>query len=673
MSREPTQLSRRALLWIVPLLLSVGLLLASPATVDAATITVNGTGESQAVDQICTLVEALNNANNNALTHGDCLVPGQGGGIVDTIRFQIPTFTDFGCNPSTRVCTIAISTTYLITDPVTIDGYTQTNTSPNTLAVGSNAVIRIRLLPQPGTFVHTGLRVQANDVTIRGLAIGEFGLEGIDVASGFNARIIGCFIGIDPNGTQARGNGASGIFVGLHDSNAVIGGSSPADRNVISGNAAGITVHNADSVTIWGNAIGTNAAGTGGIPNQHGVIIRGFRNRVGGTGPGEGNVIAYNAGSGIRVISGTGNRIVGNVLHSNGGHGIDLLADGVTLNDPGDGDTGPNSLQNYPVLTSVGVRVNTTVHGTLNSTPNRQFRIEFFWNTVCDPSGFGEGASYLGSVDAMTDAAGGVRFFGTSPLVNAGAPITATATDLTTGDTSEFSLCKESRQTGFAMPGGPFGTTEANEGGPVDFSSSIETTTLPSSDVTVPVSVSDPTEGRLVGSSTLTFSATGPPQAIRLLGVDDAIDDGDVPYTVVLGPATSADANYNGLDPPDVAMVNVDNDSQAAQCGTRPKVNVSVVKTGTGQLRATVSVTANPGTQNELRSIAWTRFDTATVVVDGVGPSQVGQPTSFPTLTQSASFVITRTPGAQSGTVRLTVNDVCGAWPTLVGGGPKAW
>jgi len=102
-------------------------------------------------------------------------------------------------------------------------------------------------------------------------------------------------------------------------------------------------------------------------------------------------------------------------------------------------------------------------------------------------------------------------------------------------------------------------------------------------------------------------------------------------------------------------------------------VNVSVVKIGGGQLRATVSVGTNPGTQNEVHAITWTCFDTATVVVDGLGPVQQGQVTPFGPLTQAVSFVITRTPGAPSGTVRLTVTDACGAWPTFVGGGPNAW
>jgi hypothetical protein len=664
------------LVWLagLPLFLAAAFLLVNPAPADAATITVNSPGEDVALNGACTLAEAILNANGNAQSSQDCAA-GQGGGVVDSIAFNIP-----AAQCPSNVCQIITSFVYTITDPVTIDGYTQPGASPNTLAVGSNAALRIRLLPTAVGGVDTALRVQANDVKIRGLVIGAYRV-GIGVDSGALARIVGCFIGTDPSGAFAVGNTNFGIAVVAPAAATIIGGASPADRNVISGSPTGISVGlNTSGVTIRGNAIGTNAAGTAGLPNTTGVTLGGSANLVGGTGPGEGNVIAYNSGEGVRVFGGTGNAILGNVLVSNVGLGINIPAgpfgvDQVTPNDLGDADTGPNNVQNFPVLTSVGVRVNTTVHGTLNSTPNRQFRVEVFSNSACDPSNHGEGETFLGALTTTTDGSGNASFFGTFLLVPVGRFITATATDLTTGDTSEFSLCRGAQQTGFSVITHRSPTTEANEGGASDAEYGLLLSTAPSANVTVPVSISDPTEGSLVTNSTLTFTPTGvPEQTVLVLGVDDGIDDGDVPYTVVLGAATSADPNYNGLNPADVSVTNVDNDDQALQCGPRPKVNVSVARIGGGQLRATVSVTTNPGTQNELRSIAWTRFDTATVVVDGIGSVQQGQTTTFATpLTQSASFTLARTPGAQSGTVRLTVTDGCGAWPTFVGGGPKAW
>src|SRR5439155_23562524 len=103
---------------------------------------------------------------------------------------------------------------------------------------------------------------------------------------------------------------------------------------------------------------------------------------------GAGNLISGNSGFfwlGVLVNGGTGNSILGNSIFANGGLGINLGDhDGVTENDlvPGDPDTGANNLQNFPVLTSaVTVGTTTTITGTFNSTPNHNFRIEFFTNT----------------------------------------------------------------------------------------------------------------------------------------------------------------------------------------------------------------------------------------------------------------------------------------------------
>src|SRR5262249_6271289 len=171
-------------------------------------------------------------------------------------------------------------------------------------------------------------------------------------------------------------------------------------------------------------------------------------NSIGGSNAGEGNVIAFNNAAGVAIHSfsgfnNTGNRILGNSIFSNGALGIDLGNDGVTPNDTGDPDTGANTLQNYPVLTSATVGAGlVTVGGTLNSVASNQFRLEFFASPACDPSGNGEGALYLGSLLVLTDGSGNVSFQTTLPSsVAPGARVTATATRTSTNDTSEFSAC----------------------------------------------------------------------------------------------------------------------------------------------------------------------------------------------------------------------------------------
>jgi hypothetical protein len=101
-------------------------------------------------------------------------------------------------------------------------------------------------------------------------------------------------------------------------------------------------------------------------------------------------------------------------------------------------------LQNYPVLTTATTSGNmTTISGTLNSTPNTPFRIEFFFNSACDPSGFGEGQFSIGSQNVTTDASGNATInFTPSFAVSAGQFITSTAAD-SSGNTSEFSNCRQ--------------------------------------------------------------------------------------------------------------------------------------------------------------------------------------------------------------------------------------
>ncbi|MBV9866090.1 MAG: family 16 glycosylhydrolase [Abitibacteriaceae bacterium] len=100
-------------------------------------------------------------------------------------------------------------------------------------------------------------------------------------------------------------------------------------------------------------------------------------------------------------------------------------------------------------------------------------------------------------------------------------------------------------------------TTEA--GGSANFT--VRLNSQPIASVSVGLSSSNPAEGVVI-PSTLTFNASNwnIPQTVTAVGVDDAIADGDQPYTIITASALSGDANYNGLNPADVALVNRDND-----------------------------------------------------------------------------------------------------------------
>ena len=164
---------------------------------------------------------------------------------------------------------------------------------------------------------------------------------------------------------------------------------------------------------------------------------------VGGTGAGQGNIVAANAEYGVIVngASAAGNAILGNQIFGNDDLGIDLGGDGVTPNDGNDLDTGPNGLLNFPVITSAVETAGTIDVDFGLDVPDGNYRVEFFVNTAGDPSGNGEGETFVSSVDVSVT--GGVPTPGSHTFAGSvGDIITATVTEGTItpfGSTSEFS------------------------------------------------------------------------------------------------------------------------------------------------------------------------------------------------------------------------------------------
>ncbi len=572
----------------------VALIFVGSGAARAATITVNSTADVAANDGQCTLREAIIAANTNTSSGaaaGECAAGAAG---LDTIVFAIP-----GPGVKTIAPGLALPLP-TITEAVLIDGYTQGGTAnTNDTSLGSNAVLVI-FLDMSSTF--SGL-VATAPTTIRGLAInpafdagillntgsdgskieGNFigpnvagsasaattngngiivsssnnviggttpaarnlisgTLVGINIAFGVPSNnrvegnligtnaagtaaipnidygihlltpgvsnviggttaaarnvisgngisgvvldgggpptvatnlVEGNYIGVDITGMAALGNGRQGVFVSFSSMNNVIGGTAAGAGNVISGNGSSSSVGfpnaNVDAdgsgspgTLIQGNLIGPNAAGTGSPTGLPGVVtvgvILGNGATAGGLSAGAGNVIAFNPGVGVLVpntnFTGGGPpvqnaAILSNSIYSNGQLGIDLggsyfpaAGNGVTANDPCDIDTGPNNLQNFPVITSASIAgVNATISGTLNSTASTTFRVEFFSNAVCGVSGNGEGQTFLGFANVTTgptcSASFGPLFFAVPPGQTV---ITSTATD-SANNTSEFSAC----------------------------------------------------------------------------------------------------------------------------------------------------------------------------------------------------------------------------------------
>lgn len=210
-------------------------------------------------------------------------------------------------------------------------------------------------------------------------------------------------------------------------------------------------VASARDTTIVGNRIGVAADGTP-LANVQGLWVQSDPNgapstvRVGGRAPGEANLVAWNETSGVRV-GGTsvGVEVRGNSIHDNGALGLDLIGvegAGVSPNDALDADSfGGNHLQNFPLVLGAlrGVST-TTVLGRLESEPLQVFALDLYASPAPDPSGHGEGALFLGSTEVATAADGRAAFLAHVPnLAPAGWFVSATATHLTRGETSEFS------------------------------------------------------------------------------------------------------------------------------------------------------------------------------------------------------------------------------------------
>ena len=253
-------------------------------------------------------------------------------------------------------------------------------------------------------------------------------------------------------GNSITGNSGDGIQIVSGSANVFGGHGLDGENDITSNGGTGISILGGSSNVVVGNIIGGFSPSTHGNRGD-GVFITGVGNTIGGTGAGAGNTISFNGGRGVAVADSPGlppalgNSIQQNSISGNGKLGIDLVGGtedgyGVTANVPAGSPTGPNRLQPYPVLNPLrstsGV---TTVGGTLDALPNTTYQVDLYDNGAvgADPSGFGQGRTFLSTVPVTTDGTGNATFWApVATLIRGQSLISATATD-PAGNTSEFS------------------------------------------------------------------------------------------------------------------------------------------------------------------------------------------------------------------------------------------
>jgi hypothetical protein len=419
--------------WIASCAAAFGVVLPSPAHAD---FTVNDAGDQADANLAdadcdvsgtagiqCTLRAAIEEANETAGT--------------DVISFAFP--------PS-GVTTIAPASAYPdLTSPITINGYSQPGASPNTQPFGKplDTVLRVMidgsLLPNDFNSETLDFESGSAGSAVRGLVLSGNPNTAIRSGIGASFAVQGNFIGTNSAGTEAFAN--AGGFFGFSGS-AIIGGDDPADTNLISGNTHSAIGTNA-GVSVERNYIGVAADAKTPLPTgdpnnifSQAVGFYGTPNRL------VQNIIAHNPVPGVVMFNdGTVTYSSENRIFANEGPAFDIQDDGVTPNDPLDADTsGPNDLQNFPVVKRAKARTSTTkIRATLRSMPSGNYQVELFETKQKRR----ESRRFLGTFPVTTDAEGiGKLNAEVGRRVKPGRFVTATAIDLalgTEGGTSEFS------------------------------------------------------------------------------------------------------------------------------------------------------------------------------------------------------------------------------------------
>jgi uncharacterized repeat protein (TIGR01451 family) len=225
----------------------------------------------------------------------------------DTIQFNIA-----GCG---GVCTLqpesALPT--LADDETTLEGYSQPGASPAT--ADDSAILLVEIDGSLAGAGVPGIWIASDDNVIRGLSITNFGGAGIALGPGDGNTVAGNYLGLDPLSTP-EGND-NGVLISVNAQENLIGGDTPAERNVISGNDEdGVRIKDSGvmSNTVAGNYIGTSPDGASALANGS-VGVHIYSSAKANT-VGPDNVISGNTWEGVKIegVDTMRNTVTGNII-----------------------------------------------------------------------------------------------------------------------------------------------------------------------------------------------------------------------------------------------------------------------------------------------------------------------------------------------------------------------
>ncbi len=355
------------------LLAALGTASGSPGTVtvdsttdvsDGTTSSISALIASPGSDLVISLREAIEAANSDAGT--------------DTIEFDIPVSdTGYQVSGITGTWTISLTSSLptLTDDATIISGTTQAANQGNLNTDGPEIEISGASL----SGAHCLFILSSSNV-VHGLVINRCPLGGVVIlGTGTNTNTVsGNYIGTNASGSSVLGN-KTGVVVGDGAQGNVVGGDSPEERNVISGNTQyGVYILNAGAHrnTVSGNYIGTDATGTQALGNAEAGVVIAYgpqNNTVGGDTEGERNIISGNDGRGVSISESgtTTNTVSGNYIGTvvSGTQALGNSGDGVNISAGAQNNTvGGDTEGERNVISANRMGVNIVSSGTMSNT-----------------------------------------------------------------------------------------------------------------------------------------------------------------------------------------------------------------------------------------------------------------------------------------------------------------